>query len=733
VPAIASLFVSVGADISNALSGLSSLDSAIDKTAAKMKNAGGDLTAGVTVPIVGAATAIGAIGIGFESAFVKVRKTVDAGKTDLDALETGIINLSKSTDGAGKSAEELAGIAAVAGQLGVDGADDILTLTRVVAQFGLATQIATDQATADLEALRVVTRVPREEFENLSNTIVDLGNQTSASEAQIIENSKRLAGALTAVGVKAPDILAIASAMGEIQLPAEEGGTAVSRVFIEMASAAAGINGPVKDNSKVIREANQHLNDLQSSLQVATTRQQQFGRNTPAAEVQSTAAAIEKYKREISDAQSDLAKLSKEQDGGVGSADAFARTMHMTTDEFKQLVKTDPTKAFTNLVAGLKEIEGAQGTEGVLKALQDLGVTEVRERNTLLQFLSANDKLIKDLEIGKKAWLDNNAAQTEAEKALQSTENQFNLLINQIKGEFIPLWKDTLRPIILQVGQAFKDFIIPAIQQAIHWFQALSPEQQKFALGLLAVAAAAGPVLFIIGAVVAIIGALLTPIGLVVLAIAALAAAWITDFGGIRTTTEGFVKFFMDNWQSIVREIPLIGGPLGAIIDNFDNIKAGASSLMTDLGIAFNFIKDKGGDAIKAFAGLWESTLRPALAQVRTWIADLVFNPLIALLTFIQNVLKNLPGGIGSQFDLSGAIAAAESARGALAGEASSQPAVKTFNAPLVQINNPVVTDQASVDELISRVGSWVTTALVESEKSSDLNLPQQALPGNAF
>lgn len=740
---IASMFVSVGADVSDALKGLNQVDSAVSKAAQSISGAGRDLTTALTVPIVGAGVAIGAIGIGFESAFVKVRKTVDETTTDLDALEKGIIDLSASNKGAGKSAEELANIAAVAGQLGVEGADNILNLTRIVANFGLATGLATDQAAADLEALRILTRTPREEFENLANTIVDLGNRTAATEGQIVEIAKRLAGTLSTVGVKAEDILGIAAAMGSLQIEPEAGGTAVSKLFVEMSAAASGAGSAVKDNSKQVRELQDRLTDLNSSLATAQQRQQQFGRNTPASEVQATADSIKRYQREISEAQSDLDGLNDSQKSSTGSIENFARVAGVTVDEFKDMVKNDPKQAFLNIVKGIAAIREAEGPGAALKALADIGVDDVRMRDAILKLSTGLDLLGSSLGFASKGWEDNNASQKEADKALQSTENQFNLLLNELKAEFIPLWKNELRPIVLEVGRIFKENIIPAIRSVISAFSSLTPEQQKVVLAILGIVAIAGPVLLALGAIAAAIGAIATPVGGVVLAIALLATAWALNLGDIQGKTQTFLDWFLQHWQLIVGAVPILGPVLVATITNFDKLWAAAKRAFELLGTFFTFLVTVGDRAVREFASVWEKTLFPVLKNIGRWIADHVIAPILTMLQFLKPIVDLLfPGG----FDIGNLIDQGEAALKQLTSDiAAGGPGTVTagqgttsFNAPLVQINNPVLTDPEQENELVQRIAAWVATALVASEQESGGGAAappafMQPLPGHPF
>jgi TP901 family phage tail tape measure protein len=70
----------------------------------------------------------------------------------------------------------------------------------------------------------------------------------------------------------------------------------------------------------------------------------------------------------------------------------------------------------------------------------------------------------------------------------------------------------------------------------------VSPEAIRMAVTIAGIAAAAGPVLGVLAGVTAALGFLLSPLGAVVVGVAALAAAFALDFGGIRTVTSQVVN-----------------------------------------------------------------------------------------------------------------------------------------------------------------------------------------------
>jgi len=135
--------------------------------------------------------------------------------------------------------------------------------------------------------------------------------------------------------------------------------------------------------------------------------------------------------------------------------------------------------------------------------------------------------------------------------------------------------------------------LLPYALEFVKWlrgliekFQALSPEQQKWIIGLGLVLAVIGPLLIIIGslvtaigAIIGVIGAITTPILIVIAVIAALIAigyllylAWTNNWGGIQEKTQAavdFVKGIIGAGMQFIHD--LTSGKLGALSQLWNN------------------------------------------------------------------------------------------------------------------------------------------------------------------
>jgi TP901 family phage tail tape measure protein len=192
------------------------------------------LTALGTV-IIGGFAASAKAAIDFESSFAGVRKTVDASESQLLALSDGFRDLAKEIP---ISVHELNGIGEAASQLGIE-TKNILGFTRTMADLGVATNLTADQAATAFARFANITQMPQTQFDRLGSTVVALGNNLATTEGEISDFALRLAGAGAQVGLTEAEILGLGGALSSVGINAEAGGTAVSKVMIDMASAVS--------------------------------------------------------------------------------------------------------------------------------------------------------------------------------------------------------------------------------------------------------------------------------------------------------------------------------------------------------------------------------------------------------------------------------------------------------------------------------------------------------------
>lgn len=214
-----------------------------------LQKTGDTLTRNVSVPLM----AVGGLAMNtarqFEDAFVGVTKTIE--ETDVpggyDAIKVAIRDMAKEIPAAH---EEIAKVVEVAGQLGIKG-DSIMDFTKVMIDMGETTNLSANDAAVALAKFANITGMSQDDFGRLGSTIVDLGNNFAATEANIVDMGLRLAAAGEEAGLTEPEILGLAAGLTSVGLEAEAGGSAFSKLIKRMTVGVATGNKDLNNFAKV--------------------------------------------------------------------------------------------------------------------------------------------------------------------------------------------------------------------------------------------------------------------------------------------------------------------------------------------------------------------------------------------------------------------------------------------------------------------------------------------------
>lgn len=200
-----------------------------------MRDAGSKMTAGLTLPIVGMGIAAAKTAIDFQNAFIGVQKTVDASAGQLARMRGEFEKMSTIMP---VSATELMKIGESAGQLGIQ-TKKITSFTKTIAMLGATTNLSGEEGATQLARFANITQMSQDNFDRLGSTIVHLGNNLATTEAEIVAMGMRLAGAGNVVKLSESQIMAMAGTLTSLGINAEAGGTAFSKVMLNINDAVA--------------------------------------------------------------------------------------------------------------------------------------------------------------------------------------------------------------------------------------------------------------------------------------------------------------------------------------------------------------------------------------------------------------------------------------------------------------------------------------------------------------
>lgn len=137
-----------------------------------------------------------------------------------------------------------------------------------------------------------------------------------------------------------------------------------------------------------------------------------------------------------------LTKLQMATETGKG-LDDYAKVAGMTGEQFKQAFAEDATTAINAFLSGLGDTE--RNGKSAIAVLDEMGLSEVRLRDTLLRASNASGMFENALEMASDAWEENTALTKEAEQRYKTLESQTQMTKNKITDLGISVY-DNLRP-----------------------------------------------------------------------------------------------------------------------------------------------------------------------------------------------------------------------------------------------------------------------------------------------
>lgn len=220
----------------------------LEQTAKQWKDLGG-ATDTLTKPfqVAGAAMAAGAVAsakfaIDFENNFADVRKTVDGTDEQLNKIKQDIIDMTtvgiNGHSAIPQTTAELTELAAAGGQLGIT-VENISGFTETMAMIESATNLAGEEGAKTLARFMNVTGTAQSEIQNVGSAIVDLGNHSATTEAEIAAMAQRMGKYSKTVGISAADTLGYSAALSSLGVEAQLGGSAIGRTWLSIETAVA--------------------------------------------------------------------------------------------------------------------------------------------------------------------------------------------------------------------------------------------------------------------------------------------------------------------------------------------------------------------------------------------------------------------------------------------------------------------------------------------------------------
>lgn len=164
--------------------------------------------------------------------------------------------------------------------------------------------------------------------------------------------------------------------------------------------------------------------------------------------------------------------------GGGESLEAFAKYAGVSEADFKKQWSTDPSGAFNSLIKGLS------ATKDLTKALGDLGIDNIQDKQAVMALTNGYDLMTDCLNRSSKAYEENTALTNEANAAYNTTANKLKMAMNAVTN----------------AGIEWGNVLLPEVQKGAEWIGKAGEALGNMSEGQKQATLTAGKFIFVTGA-----------------------------------------------------------------------------------------------------------------------------------------------------------------------------------------------------------------------------------------
>lgn len=288
--------------------------------------------------------------------------------------------------------------------------------------------------------------------------------QTTSSTYQDIAHYAELAGQM---GIPTDSIVGFTKTITELgdttNLVGEEAAQSIAKFSNVMVSQSKKTNTYYSRLGSTIVDLGNKFSTTESDIMDMATRLGVAGKmvGLNSNQVLGLSTALSSLGIEAAAGGSSVSKMLKKIDLAVSTGDEnlskFAEVSGMTSQQFQKAWGEDAAGTF------LKFVEGIGKSSDVTKTLNDLGITEIKQAQSMGALAQSSDVLANALNVSKNAWNSNTAMANEAEKRYATLKSQLSQTWEAIKqagdelGQaFAPTLTDLLK-IVKKAANAFSN------------------------------------------------------------------------------------------------------------------------------------------------------------------------------------------------------------------------------------------------------------------------------------
>lgn len=346
-----------------------------------------------------------------------------------------------------------------------------------------ATKTAIDFEDAWTGVTKTVNATPQQ-FEKINAGLKDLAQNTS-STYQDIAHYAELAGQM---GIPTDSIVGFTKTITELgdttNLVGEEAAQSIAKFSNVMVSQSKKTNTYYSRLGSTIVDLGNKFSTTEADIMDMATRLGVAGKMVGfnSNQVLGLSTALSSLGIEAAAGGSSVSKMLKTIDLSVSTGDKklqkFAEVSGMTSQQFQKAWGEDAAGTF------LKFVEGIGKSADVTKTLDELGIKEVRQAQSMGALAQSSDVLARALNVSQNAWQANSAMATEAEKRYGT-----------LKSQMSQTW-EAVKQAADELGQAFTPTltsILKVVKKTANAFSNLDDGTQETIAKLLLLTAASYP------------------------------------------------------------------------------------------------------------------------------------------------------------------------------------------------------------------------------------------------
>lgn len=165
----------------------------------------------------------------FDRQLIAVGKTTNISGEALKQFGRDVVDLGAKLDGI--SIEGLLKSSEIAGQLGVQGTDNILKFSTAIEKLKLTSNIISDEQVGEFAKFIEVSQDSFENADRLASVITQLGNNFATTEREVLSNSTEIQKGIAIYNASAQSVLALGAATSSLGSEAETSRSAIQSTF----------------------------------------------------------------------------------------------------------------------------------------------------------------------------------------------------------------------------------------------------------------------------------------------------------------------------------------------------------------------------------------------------------------------------------------------------------------------------------------------------------------------